>query len=191
MIITGALRTMKSTVYLRTTTSALTSTTEKKKKKILVAVDHSEYSRVAFNTALEVMHPDDHLFILNVPEIPSGTFSFNSLNSNINMKLVLETAIERSKRLIESYNKECRQAGIKHHTGLVGKEFDAIRKEILDTIREANIDYLVLGSRGLGFVSRAMLGSHANYMVLHAPCNTLIAKQKHQDLKEGEEKEAK
>eukprot|EP00898_Chlorokybus_atmophyticus_P004737 jgi/Chlat1/5264/Chrsp33S05014 len=50
------------------------------------------------------------------------------------------------------------------------------RDVLCDICKDVDADLLVMGSRGLGAVSKFMLGSTADYCVHHSPCAVLIVK---------------
>jgi nucleotide-binding universal stress UspA family protein len=48
--------------------------------------------------------------------------------------------------------------------------------EILDLAEEVGADLIVIGSRGLGAISRALLGSVSESVVKHAHCPVLVVR---------------
>ena len=49
------------------------------------------------------------------------------------------------------------------------------REAILTTAAQENVDLIVVGSHGRSGVSKLVMGSVANHVVTHAPCNVLGA----------------
>ncbi len=47
---------------------------------------------------------------------------------------------------------------------------------IIKTAEEGNYDLIVIGSRGMGFFGRFLLGSVSDRVVHHAPCSVLVVK---------------
>jgi len=54
--------------------------------------------------------------------------------------------------------------------------------EIVEAARRLRSDLIVMGSRGMGKVGQALLGSVANHVLHHAPCPTLVVKEPEDDL---------
>lgn len=50
-------------------------------------------------------------------------------------------------------------------------------EQILQTIERERIDLVAVGARGLGPISRLLLGSTSEQILVHAPCSVLIARQ--------------
>ncbi|KMS94750.1 hypothetical protein BVRB_015640 [Beta vulgaris subsp. vulgaris] len=50
------------------------------------------------------------------------------------------------------------------------------KEEICKAVEQVHMDMLVIGSRGLGGIKRAFLGSVSDYCAHHAGCPVLIVK---------------
>ncbi|KAI8618970.1 hypothetical protein BC830DRAFT_1106241 [Chytriomyces sp. MP71] len=59
-----------------------------------------------------------------------------------------------------------------------------VQDEIVRKVKEVNADILIIGSRGLGFLSRALVGSVSDYAVHQAHCPVLVVKPRPSDLAE-------
>ncbi|KAJ3195937.1 hypothetical protein HDU82_001945 [Entophlyctis luteolus] len=58
-----------------------------------------------------------------------------------------------------------------------------VRDEIVRKTKEVHADILIVGSRGLGFLSRQMIGSVSDYCIHYASCPVLVVKPTEEDLK--------
>jgi len=53
----------------------------------------------------------------------------------------------------------------------------AIGATIIDTSKQFDVDYIIVGSRGLGILSQFFMGSVSKYVVEHSTCPVLIVKE--------------
>ncbi|KAG8376859.1 hypothetical protein BUALT_Bualt09G0107700 [Buddleja alternifolia] len=122
----------------------------KMKMKVLVAVDDSDESFYALRWAL------DNLFSSNNYLVSAGLEHHEELQESDTITLV--------------------------HVQPVFQPFiypagpgDA-KDMICQAAEQLHVDLVVLGSRGLGAIKRALLGSVSNYCVHHVPCPVLVVK---------------
>ncbi|OVA00860.1 Universal stress protein A [Macleaya cordata] len=162
---------------------------EKKQMKVLVAIDESEGSFYALKWAL------DNLFTSNAAaSIPDQT-------QNLGMVVVLHVqqpfqhyifpagpAVYATTSVVESVRKAqeqnsgmllsralqiCKERLIKAQTLIM----DGDPKDMIcQAAEQIQSDLLVVGSRGLGKLKRAFLGSVSDYCAHHAKCPILIVK---------------
>ena len=52
------------------------------------------------------------------------------------------------------------------------------REAICNMAEDLNIDYIVMGSRGLGVLKSLVLGSVSSYVAAHAPCPVIITRDR-------------
>ncbi|KAJ1496964.1 hypothetical protein HMI54_014006 [Coelomomyces lativittatus] len=50
------------------------------------------------------------------------------------------------------------------------------RTEVIRKAQESQVNVILVGSRGRGFLQRTMLGSFSDYLVHHAPCPVLVVR---------------
>ena len=75
--------------------------------------------------------------------------------------------------LQKKYEDKCDQKGLKHQFFLV----DVDKKPghaICKLAEEKNASLIVMGQRGLGTISRALLGSTSDYVLLHAHVPVMV-----------------
>uniref|UniRef100_A0A453LSU0 UspA domain-containing protein n=1 Tax=Aegilops tauschii subsp. strangulata TaxID=200361 RepID=A0A453LSU0_AEGTS len=80
---------------------------------------------------------------------------------------------ENSRRVVARALDVCRQKQASATAAVV--EGDP-KEAIYQAVEEMRADLLVLGSRGLGMIKRALLGSVSDYLAHHACCPVLIVK---------------
>ena len=136
-------------------------------KKILVPVDGSKCSYKALDQAVELARlTGASLSLILVSD--TGRFS----SSLYEISLVEEFILQGARTL------DMIMERVKDFDGLVDK-FHAVgdsADEIIKLAEEGNYDLVVMGSRGLGAFSRALLGSVSNRVINHIKVSVLIVK---------------
>lgn len=143
-------------------------------EKILVTVDGSESSDKVLEKAKELGTAfGSHITILHVIEDLSdpNTFKMNFMAGND--KVMQDKLDKHSAELLDAYLERF-------------EDYDAIVEaitvkgkpghKIVEIAEEKNFDLIVMGSRGLGAFSGAMLGSISNKVVNRSKMSVLIVK---------------
>ncbi|XP_052176071.1 universal stress protein PHOS34-like [Diospyros lotus] len=166
---------------------------EKKQMKVLVAVDESDESFYALQWAL------DHLF--PSPAVAAGVAAVAEPNQELGMvtvthvlypfqtyvlpagpAVIASSTVVQSVRTAQEKNaaallsralQMCQQKMINAETLIL--EGDA-KEMICQAAEQMHVDLVVVGSRGLGRVKRAFLGSVSDYCAHHVRCPILIVK---------------
>lgn len=136
--------------------------------KIIAAIDFSESSLLAMETALSLV-PDQGavVYLLHVLEVPRGIDPIGVLQPSIE-ELDAE-ALERLKELIpDNPDKDVRIER------LVVRGSPA--KTIASQARERSADLIVVGTHGRTGLARMLLGSTAEALLRQAPCKVLVVK---------------
>jgi len=136
-------------------------------KKILVPIDGSENSKRALKRARELgelYHAQ--LIILTV--IDNGRFF--SIEFKDELIRILE---QNAKELLEKVEKEFNDYpfGVK-----TMYKFGDVPDEIINVADEEDVDLIVIGTRGLGAFSRAVLGGVSHKVITHADRSVLVVK---------------
>ncbi len=136
-------------------------------KKILVPLDGSKYSDKALQRACEVVNAfDSKLVLLYVVE--------KSLPINLlDRKVYLEILRKFGKKTLEKANNVLSKKGITAKTFL--KEGNIVN-EIKKVAKKENCDLIIVGNKGLGAVTRFLLGSVSNKLAQSSSCSLLIIK---------------
>ncbi|MBV7390117.1 MULTISPECIES: universal stress protein [Enterococcus] len=137
-------------------------------RNILVALDGSEQADNALLEAVETAKRNDtKLYLVSV---------IDDSNLLMNTAIPVDKVIEEEK---SSVNAELTKKI---------KEIDYPKAEILiavgnpkkyltvDLPKSLNIDLIFLGATGKGRIERILVGSVANYVVNHAPCNVMVVR---------------
>jgi nucleotide-binding universal stress UspA family protein len=144
--------------------------------KILLATDGSEEAELALVTAVDLANrTDSELHVVHV----SGEYFPGP-------EIVLErpSLLEERLREIEREAREVLDAQVKKIEEAGGTVAEAhLRKgrpdkEIVNLAEEIGAGLIAMGSRGLGGISRALLGSVSDSVVRYASCPVLVVRAK-------------
>ena len=136
-------------------------------KKILVPLDGSKYSEKALQRACEVVNAfDSKLILLYVVE---KSLPFNLLDR----KEYLKMARRFGNKTLEKVNNVLLKKGITAKTFL--KE-GKIVTEIEKVVKKEKCNLIIVGNKGLGSVTRFLLGSVSNKLAQSSSCSLLIIK---------------
>jgi nucleotide-binding universal stress UspA family protein len=139
--------------------------------KILLATDGSEKAGLAAQTAIDLAgKTGSELHVVHVPVLPP-----EALHIPLSLGTAAREELERRGRArLEELVGRLETSG-----GAVGGAHFRIGSpaaEIVAQAEELGAGLVVLGSRGLGAIRRALMGSVADSVVRHAPCPTLVVR---------------
>ena len=129
-------------------------------------LDGSKYSKKALNRASEITHAFDSKIIL-VYVIEKS--SINLLDRKEYLKMLRKFG----KKTLDDANKTLAKKGIPSKSLL--KEGNIV-SEIEKIIKSEKCDLVIVGNKGLGAVTRFLLGSVSNKLAQHSKCSLLIVK---------------
>lgn len=137
-------------------------------KKIMVAVDGSKASEIAFQKAINIsLRNQSTLFLAHVID----TRAFQSI-ANFD-SLLIENATQAAQELLDSYKQQAITKGC--HTVHTIVEYGSPKPWIAKDLPVTHqIDLIVLGATGLNAVERFFIGSVSEYVVRHALCDVSI-----------------
>jgi nucleotide-binding universal stress UspA family protein len=149
-------------------------------RKVLLAIDASDQAEQAFDWYLSTVHrPDNEVVLLHVPEIPevdknkAGTQT--PKNTNDEQTAGAKKDPTKTKDLEDKFNGKILENGI---SGRVRSEGGSKPGEVICKVaEEEDVAMIVVGTRGLGKVRRAIMGSVSDYVVHHAPCPVIVCRQ--------------
>jgi nucleotide-binding universal stress UspA family protein len=143
--------------------------------KILLATDGSEEARLAAQAAAELSKgtgSEVHVaYVLPSPTELRG----HHLYSQEVMRSVLEQAEEEANSFLEEQAEQVRESGGKvAETHLRAGRPD---KEIVRLSEDLDVGTIVVGSRGLGAISRTLMGSVSESVIRHAHCPVFVVRE--------------
>jgi nucleotide-binding universal stress UspA family protein len=142
--------------------------------KILLATDGSEEARQATQAAAELSkETGSEVHIAYVLPSPSELRGHHLYSQEV-MRSVLEQAEGEANSFLEEQAKQLGASGGKvGETHLRAGEPD---KEIVKLSEELGVGTIVIGSRGLGAVRRALMGGVSESVVRHAHCPVFVVR---------------
>ncbi|GJP35983.1 hypothetical protein CLOM_g10035 [Closterium sp. NIES-68] len=143
--------------------------------RILVAVDESQGAETAFLFALTLLPRNATIYALHVrdPNTEAAWMSEAAQGNSSGQALVWEYEVEeRAEALLTKCRGMAHAAGVTCHA--VSRKADDARMELCEAVERQAVELLVVGSRGLGPMSRAMLGSVSDYLIHNATCPVLV-----------------
>jgi len=161
-----------SSVYTDRTRTFSTGST----RVVLLAVDASENSQMAWDWYMENMQrSDDALVIVHIPEPPH--LPFFKLGSGMNppveeWKKIIDETNEKTRKIEEDYENTCIQKKMKYK--FRGESSKKPGEEIIRIGEEEMVDFVIMGTRGMGSVKKAFLGSVSDYVVRNASMPVII-----------------
>ncbi|KAI9355634.1 hypothetical protein DFJ73DRAFT_824499 [Zopfochytrium polystomum] len=145
---------------------------------IAIAVDASAYSEYAFNWTIQnVVRPEtDQIVLLNVRPLVSFPVAFEAVSAEALKQFEDLDAANRkeSHDLLRAYG--AKVPALKYNIRGVALRGDP-RDEIAFKVEEIHADMLVVGSRGLGAIKRAFLGSVSDYLVRHLHLPVIVPRK--------------
>ncbi|KAK6944168.1 UspA [Dillenia turbinata] len=158
-----------------------------KKMKVMVAVDESDLSMYALKWALDhclcppadvadPMSEVELVYVVNV-QPPFQNFVYPAGPAIFATPIVIDSVRkgqeENAAMILARALQICKDKKVKAETLILHGD---PKDMICQAVEQMNIDLLVVGSRGLGMIKRAFLGSVSDYCAHHAKCPILIVK---------------
>ncbi len=140
-------------------------------KNILVAVDETNESLIAFRRAVQVARGNvgSKLYIVHV--IDTRSFAFSE-GYNFDMA---EKITNNKKDLLDSYEKKAQQSGLVNIKKLI--EYGTPKHVIArDIPQQEEIDLIICGVTGKGELARLFLGSVSEGILRNARCDVLVVR---------------
>ena len=143
--------------------------------KILVATDGSEEARLAAATAADLTRrTGSELYLVHVGKDLTH-WSYSGVDVGPLPGIDQDELDRQAKRLLEAELERLKSSG----TEVAGSRPRRGRaeEEVVDLAEEVGADLIVMGSRGLGGMSRALVGSVSDSVVRHAHCPVMVVRK--------------
>lgn len=152
-------------------------------RKLVVAVDESDASEVAFRWVLQnLARKSDHIVVLNSapyvglqfpdPDI-ANEYIVPSVASVEAAEVAEKAVTEQSKTLVSKYLTQCQEMG-------VSCEGEVVKGEpaswIVDETERIHADVVAVGSKDLGVIKRTLLGSVVDQVLHNVHCPVVIVR---------------
>lgn len=145
-------------------------------RKVLLATDGSHEADLAAQAAIELCNGfGSELHVLRVGTVPDLYLAPDSLISDPELWRNLREAAERELRE-ETERQVARMKALGARITETHRRTGRPDREIVALAEELGADLIVVGSRGLGGIRRAVLGSVSGSVVVHAHCPVLVVR---------------
>ncbi len=144
--------------------------------KILLATDGSEEATLATQTAADIADKTgSELHIVYAEHIPPTAYAaYPASEIAVHREALKEDARRRAQGFLDEQVEKIRAAigsAVQAHVRLGRPD-----EEIVSLADEIGADLIAIGSRGLGGVRRALMGSVSDSVVRHAHCPVLVVR---------------
>lgn len=139
-------------------------------QNIVVAVDGSKGSDIAFDKSLDIVKRN-HAKMILAHVVDSRTFA----TAEAYDRTLTERAEEYAKELLDSYTRKARFAGVEHIARCV--DYGSPKLKIAkDIAKKYNADLIICGATGLSTVERFLIGSVSENIARYAECDVLVVR---------------
>jgi len=139
---------------------------------VILAVDPSDNAKMAMEWYLAQLHkPTDYLILVHIPEAPRlPTFSFKSgMAPPVDeWKKILDEMNEKTRKLEEDYEGTCIAKKLRYKVR--GEAMKNPGEGIVKIAEEERAEMIVMGTRGVGGMKRAISGSVSDFVMRNATC---------------------
>ncbi|KAI8926216.1 hypothetical protein BC831DRAFT_435507 [Entophlyctis helioformis] len=151
-------------------------------RTVAIAIDGSEHSSHALDWALKnvIRSESDQVVLLNVrPFVPLPTLSYRApfFDYGVYDPDMFDRMDEANAKSSHALLIDAAKQLKKHHVHVraIALRGDP-RDELVYKIEELKADVVVMGSRGLGTLSRAIMGSVSDHLAHHVKCPVIVTR---------------
>jgi len=147
--------------------------------KILLATDGSEDAQLALSTAVDLASStNSELHVVTAgPGNPDPVYQIHEAGLHYETyEQALEAVREEAQKVLEEQGRKVEEAGgtVAQAHLRMGERRDQVIVHLADAI---GAGLIVMGSRGLGGIRRALMGSVSDSVVRHAHCPVMIVRR--------------
>ncbi|KAI7891944.1 uncharacterized protein EV154DRAFT_506445 [Mucor mucedo] len=154
----------------------------KKHRVVVVAYDHSHYGDavIAKSIRLGLLRPTDDIRILHIVSqtdyrtLFDPMISAQSTSGGFNEENLDNTLSNVADAFIHEIINSLRKIGFTHVKSEVLRGDS--KESITDYCRMAKPVFIITGTRGLGAIKKAVMGSVSSYLTRHCPCPVMVMK---------------
>jgi nucleotide-binding universal stress UspA family protein len=135
--------------------------------KILLATDNSREAKLAANTAIDLANrTNSELHVIHVAHLAAVFATEPEIESRV------DQAVSAARELLDEHTERIRAAG----GSIAEVHFEVGRPDerVVHLAENLGTSLIVMGSRGLGGIRRALLGRVSDSVVRHAPCPVIV-----------------
>lgn len=144
---------------------------------IMIAVDGSSVSDHAVEFAIQtIFREGDRALVVHAME-PVGTiynlYEFEGYISLDDKRKLEDEANRKGLAIAKAAAEPLKKAGIPYESRLVVGD---VRDGIVDAAESSGADMIVIGTRGMGAIKRAVLGSVSDYVIHHSHVSVMVVR---------------
>ena len=156
-------------------TIGMSSKIKGKFSKILVAIDGSQPSMEAAEYAIEMAKKDTaQLIALTVNRIPLSSYGLATPEGELKSSQEKEIILEYKERLA-NLEQIAKQHNVELKTEIINSQM-SIDGTIVEYAESADVDLIIMGTRGRSGFKKLLLGSTASAVATYSPCPVMIVK---------------
>jgi nucleotide-binding universal stress UspA family protein len=137
-------------------------------RKIVVGYDGSNHSKRALDRAAEIADDDVEIVVLCAARVPRETTDpvLGVETGDLGQLERLQDTLDDAKELLAQRGRAARTV----------QGYGDPAESLVTRAGDEKADLIVVGTRGLSTVQRALLGSVSTKVVHHAPCDVLVVR---------------